>query len=313
MKKEIKKILREEINKNILGVVITKPDQELYIMRGIPGSGKSTLANTLVNEGVIHSTDMLIESTGDYNGHFNKMVETGDWSPHTKMHRKNYLNAKESMIKGLTPIIIDNTCIKANEAKKYVVEALKLGYDDKNIKIFDVGDGGCDANTLAERNTHSVPLETIKKMLASHKGVGELTVKKILESKDMSRTINFVSLVLDDKSKSTLLSALGHKIPNEWTVYAHHMTISFAPNVPEEIKNDIGLIKKIRAVSIGRNDMSIAVGVEDYFSTNEKPHITLGVNTLEGGKPVMSNKITEWVKLENYINLSGVVTVQTYN
>lgn len=150
-------------------------------------------------------------------------------------------------------------------------------------------------------------------MLASHKGVGELTVKKILESKDMSRTINFVSLVLDEKSKSTLLSALGHKIPNEWTVYAHHMTISFAPNVPEEIKNDIGLIKKIRAVSIGRNDMSIAVGVEDYFSTNEKPHITLGVNTLEGGKPVMSNKITEWVKLENYINLSGVVTVQTYN
>lgn len=181
MKKEVKKILREEINKNILGVVITKPDQELYIMRGIPGSGKSTLANTLVNEGVIHSTDMLIESTGDYNGHFNKMVESGDWSPHTKMHRKNYLNAKESMIKGLTPVI-DNTNLRLREVENYIIEALKLGLDENNIKIVDVGLGGQTAEVLAERNSHNVPLKTIQKMIQTYNSVGEITVSRVVEN-----------------------------------------------------------------------------------------------------------------------------------
>jgi adenylate kinase family enzyme len=36
-------------------------------MRGCPGSGKSTLAKSLVKEGVIHSTDDVIESWGYYN------------------------------------------------------------------------------------------------------------------------------------------------------------------------------------------------------------------------------------------------------
>jgi hypothetical protein len=38
MKKQIRKILREEIQKNSLGFVVSKPTQELIVMRGIPGS-----------------------------------------------------------------------------------------------------------------------------------------------------------------------------------------------------------------------------------------------------------------------------------
>ena len=58
-----------------------------------------------------------------------------------------------------------------------------MGFSEDNITIVDVGDGGCTADELADRNTHNVPLKTIKRMMASHKGVGELTVEKILNSK----------------------------------------------------------------------------------------------------------------------------------
>jgi hypothetical protein len=38
MKGNIKRILREDTSKNVLGVSITKPNQVLIIMRGIPGA-----------------------------------------------------------------------------------------------------------------------------------------------------------------------------------------------------------------------------------------------------------------------------------
>lgn len=38
MKKEIRTILREGMEKNALGVVVTRPTQELIVMRGVPGS-----------------------------------------------------------------------------------------------------------------------------------------------------------------------------------------------------------------------------------------------------------------------------------
>jgi len=38
MKETIKQILREGSEKNILGVAVSRPTQELIIMRGIPGA-----------------------------------------------------------------------------------------------------------------------------------------------------------------------------------------------------------------------------------------------------------------------------------
>jgi hypothetical protein len=36
MKKEIRTILREGVEKNALGVLVSRPTQELIVMRGIP-------------------------------------------------------------------------------------------------------------------------------------------------------------------------------------------------------------------------------------------------------------------------------------
>jgi len=310
LRKGIQEQLRKGLmTKNVLNIEITRPDQELVIMRGIPGSGKSTKAKSLVGEGVIHSTDDLIEATGDYKGFFNKLNESKDFSGLGRMHRNNLVNARNSMLDGVSPVVIDNTNIKAFESKKYVEVALKLGLDEANISIVDVADGGVSAEALFERNTHGVPLDKIKKMMASHKGVGTLTVKRILEAKGGSKSpeqkVLYNGVMLDGSSKSKLLSVVGQFIPEGWKTFAHHMTISFGK--PLENRGNIGSFVTLRAHEIGISDMAIAVKVEGYPSDNKIPHITVAVNVNEGGKPVMSNNITEWKQLDEVITLEGRV------
>lgn len=284
-----------------------------YHERGtVTGAGKSTEAKKRLGDGIIHSTDDLWEATGDYAGAFKRMKETGDWSDHSRMHTKNFKNAMESIKNGITPVIIDNTCIKANEAKNYVEGSLKLGLDDKNIKFVDVGDGGCTAEELAERNTHDVPLETIQRMMQSHKSVGPLTVKKVLNAKPMFKPKKIAMVVLDDKSRAKLLDAIVGlvKIPHDWDVIAHHMTINFGKGLSDELKDQLGESVKLRVVGVGISDMVIAVKVEGFHSDNINPHITVAVNGAEGGKAVMSNDIDSWAKWEGGPNLSGIVTEQ---
>lgn len=294
-----------ETKKNIIGVAVTRPDQDLIIMRGVPGGGKSTESKKRLGDGIIHSTDDLIEATGDYAGHFAKMVESGNWSAHSKMHNQNFNNAKLSMERGISPVIIDNTNIKANEPKDYVEAALKMGFSEDNITFVEVGDGGCTAEVLAERNTRNVPLETIERMIKSYNSVGPMTVNKVLKAKSMHSTPKFAYIKLDDKSKAKLMTALGHVVPKGWLLHGHHMTIGFGKSIPKELKDEIGTKVTIRAVTLGVSDMAIAVGVEGFMSANDFPHITLGVSP--DGKPVMSNDITKWKDLDSSMNLTGEV------
>lgn len=166
--------------KNILNYDITKPDKIIYIMRGCPGSGKSTKAKSLVTEGIIHSTDNVIEKNYDYNEFFKEMNETGNFKLLSEVHEINLNESKISMDNGISPIVIDNTNLRPSEPKKYVEYALSIGYDEKNIIIVDIGTGGLTPEELSNRNTHSVPLDRIEKMVETHKNVGELTIKKIL-------------------------------------------------------------------------------------------------------------------------------------
>jgi predicted kinase len=127
MKDTIKQILRENTSVNALGKPVTRPNQELIIMRGIPGSGKSTKAKSIVGQGVIHSTDDLIEKSGDYREFFAQMIAAKDFTPLSRMHSQNLKDAITSMKSGKTPVIVDNTNIKHNEPKAYVMAAIRNG------------------------------------------------------------------------------------------------------------------------------------------------------------------------------------------
>jgi predicted kinase len=308
LRKGIQEKLREAIMmKNVLEIRVTRPNQELILMRGIPGSGKSTMARALVGEGIIHSTDDLIEASGDYGAFFKGMIESKDFSKLGEMHAMNFGNTQRSLVDGVSPVIVDNTHIKPSEAKQYVKMALEMGLSEDNIKIVDVGTGGVTAQVLSERNTHGVPLDKISSMISSHKAHGTLTVSTILEAKDMynQKRVSYAGVMLDDKSKSVLFSELSEFIPKGWKTFAHHMTITFGK--PLQDRGAIGNTVNLTATHVGGSDMAIAVKVEGYPSDNDIPHITIAVNVDQGGKPFMSNKITKWSPLNSPINLSGVV------
>lgn len=305
MKEKIKEILRENVETNSLGVAVTRPSQELIVMRGIPGAGKSTKAKSLVREGVIHSTDTVIERKGDYREFFSKMVESKNFLPLSRAHSTNLKEAVASMKAGVSPVVVDNTNIKMNEAKGYVVAALEMGFSDSNIKFVDVGTGGLTAEGLAGRNTHGVPLEKIEQMMASHKGQGEITLKKVLESKDMypSSDVLYSCVLLDNASKNKLLDRFALVIPTDWNIFAHHMTITLGEM---KDKSDLGKEVTLKVTKVGLSNMAMAVQVEGYPSKKETPHVTLAVNP-DGGKPVMSNEITKWQDIKPF-NIMGVVT-----
>lgn len=127
----------------------------LIIMRGIPGSGKSTLAKQLGKNGVVYSTDdFFINSQGEYV--FNPSLLG-------KNHELNVNRTKEAMIQGVSPIVVDNTNINARAIKPYVYLANELGYrvefrEPETPWKFD-------AEELAKRNTHNVPLASIQNMI----------------------------------------------------------------------------------------------------------------------------------------------------
>ena len=64
---------------------------------------------------------------------------------------------------------------------------------------------------------------------------------------------------------------------------------------------------KVR-ILLAEDDKVKAVGVEsDIPSKNAQKHITVAVNFGNGGKPFLSNKLTNWVPLENPIKLQGII------
>jgi len=132
----------------------------------------------------------------------------------------------------------------------------------------------------------------------------------------------YSAVVLDEKSHDELLAKFKDSIPEGWKTFAHHMTIVFGKGLPEDLKGDLGKSVELTVTELGKSDKAMAVKVEGYppdkkafKSTNKIPHITLAVNTLEGGKPVMSNQITNWSPVENFkveeFKVTGTVTEVT--
>ena len=134
-----------------------------------------------------------------------------------------------------------------------------------------------------------------------------IKLKPLIKEVMSNRTISYSAVVLDDRDKKKLLDIFVSQIPNNWSKYADHMTIKMGELTPDK-KQDVGKKVQLTAFEIGTSDKAVAVKVRGYDTTNQFAHITLAVNTREGGKPVDSNKITVWHPLPNTISLTGTVT-----
>jgi hypothetical protein len=121
------------------------------------------------------------------------------------------------------------------------------------------------------------------------------------------RKISYSAVVLDEADQQKLLETFKDNIHTDWKKYAHHMTIKMG-ELPPEKRQDIGKKVVLTIKSLGQSDKAVAVQVEGYWTTNDTPHITLAVNVNEGGKPVDSNKIEQWLPISQQIKVRGTVT-----
>ena len=119
--------------------------------------------------------------------------------------------------------------------------------------------------------------------------------------------VAYSAVVLDDKSRERLIERFKSAIPDDWEIIAHHMTINLGeidPNVEKYLEMPV----RLNVEEFAMDDKVAAVGVSGFESKNAKPHITLAVNRKAGGKPVMSNNLTNWERLKRPLLVTGKVT-----
>ena len=124
--------------------------------------------------------------------------------------------------------------------------------------------------------------------------------------------VSYSAIVLDDSSRQRLIDKFKNIIPEGFEIIAHHMTINLGEIDPEYEKY-LGLAVRLTVNDIAMDDKVIAVGVSGFNTRNPKAHITLAVNRANGGKPVMSNNLTNWERLRRPLSLRGKVTQIEYN
>ena len=124
--------------------------------------------------------------------------------------------------------------------------------------------------------------------------------------------VSYSAVVLDETSRNRLIKKFESLIPEGWEVIAHHSTIKMGALDVEDklsINEEITLIVSDYAM----NDKVMAVGVTGFQSHNPKSHITIAVNRQNGGKPMMSNKLTNWKRIRVPLIIRGIVIEVEYN
>lgn len=127
--------------------------KKVIIMRGIPGSGKSTLARQLAGStGKIHSTDDYFMKDGKY---------VFDPNALRRNHQLNFQAFKADLSLGVSPVIVDNTNTQKWEYQNYMDAAENAGYEVEVVSVPHI-----DPALAAQRNTHGVPEDAIRRMIA---------------------------------------------------------------------------------------------------------------------------------------------------
>lgn len=147
---------------------------KMIVLRGLPGSGKSTFAKELAQKenAVILSTDDIITAHDYY-------IFSPDYLG--LAHKLNQAKAEECCKRGRN-VIIDNTNTTLKEVQPYFDIANKYKYE---FELQEMNlEWSWDVNECFKRNSHSVPLDVIKRMRSryqsNHKLVQDLKVKEVI-------------------------------------------------------------------------------------------------------------------------------------
>ena len=144
------------------------------IMRGLPGSGKSYWASEFV--ATYQHSDSFIEAEKQYgifstdSFFYNEGVYQFNPKLLPKYHQLNLTAFIQGMADGLPLVICDNTNIAYWEFKAYSAAAKALGYQ---VRIEQIGDPASlkHQQLCAKRNSHGVPLQSIKRMASMFESI----------------------------------------------------------------------------------------------------------------------------------------------
>ncbi|XP_055641199.1 NEDD4-binding protein 2 [Toxorhynchites rutilus septentrionalis] len=152
--------------------LINKGYRVMVLMRGAPGSGKSYLSRALIDK-TIGNGDYRnhIFSADDYfmvNGVYKYQADRID-----SAHAFSQSNVRTKARDGWSPIVVDNTNMKHWEMHAYVQIATDNGYYLETLE--PITHWRNNARALAARNTHGVPEQKIKSMLANYEKLHSVT------------------------------------------------------------------------------------------------------------------------------------------
>lgn len=179
----------------------TQPRGQLIIIRGLPGSGKSTLAKELRAK----NPTLLSFVTDDFfmrpkEEHGEELIYDFDLSRIREAHGWNEQRFKEAILRGHSPLVVENTQCMFWECKFYVQLAVECGYKVTFMEPSTPWWLQRDVEELERRNQHGVSRETIEHMLGRWQD--DITVEKVLNSERPIHKGNQSSLVSGSHSRS---------------------------------------------------------------------------------------------------------------
>jgi len=197
--------------------------------------------------------------------------------------------AAQELLTGKYPKTVNELAVNGDDLVNLGLKGKQIGDMQKLllIKVY--------ANKI--RNDHEELLSL------AQQGLGNL-------NEDGMKRVSYSAVVLDDKSRATLIKVFHPMIPEGWKIYSHHMTIKMGP-LEEGSEEQLDMVEEnmitLDVVDYAIDELVMAVGVKGYTTKNAKPHVTIAVNTADGGKPFFSNKLTEWRPVGFPIELTGKV------
>ena len=136
----------------------------------------------------------------------------------------------------------------------------------------------------------------------------------------MKKTWIYYGIFFSDKTKRAILEHAKHwiyekfnnEIPDDWKIYCDHVTLVFNDGSPKAQEDAdfyenymLNQYVSMNITHIGITNKSIAFQV-DYETENKHSHITVAV--APDAKPVNSNDIENWYKLNESFYVSGKIS-----
>lgn len=146
--------------------------QTMYILQGPPGSGKSTLAEGLFHVATRAGHLCLVASTDDYFYRLDPDAREVRYDYKADQAAEAHLWNQERVRRALTlgdSVVVDNTNIRAWEARPYVEMAVERGIPVVFIRL-----------TADFGNVHGVPEEVVE---GKRRSLEDLTVEKCLAAR----------------------------------------------------------------------------------------------------------------------------------